>query len=77
VPAAVAFIVEADRRSAPLLPALLGGMLLVSGGLWTAPVAVLFALVSVASYAWPSRAEILDQARLLGDASAEPVRHTG
>jgi hypothetical protein len=49
VPAAAAYIVTAERESAPLLPALIGGILLVANGLWTPAVTIIFVIAAV----WP------------------------
>jgi hypothetical protein len=54
VPAAASFLVRADKPDAALLPALFGGLMLVSGGLWTPLVTVLFVGVTLKDYAWPA-----------------------
>jgi len=54
VPAAAAFLARSDEPSQPLLPMLIGGLLLVSDGIWTPTVTIVFIVVTLARYCWPS-----------------------
>jgi hypothetical protein len=55
VPAAAALLVRGDEQGEPLLPLLVGGLLLVSGGIWAPTAAIAFIVVTLAPYCLPGR----------------------